>query len=88
MLRGRVIRLPFLFVFPCQLQSNNLPLSLCLSLILGGSQPAVYPEGFAPAHHGDPEDEVQRHVHSGTSGDRRPGAGGETVAAARGSEGT
>lgn len=48
----------------------------------------MYPEGFAPAHHGDPEDEVQRHVHSGTSGDRRPGAGGETVAAARGSEGT
>lgn len=52
------------------------------SLVLGGSQPAVYPEGFAPEHHGEAKDEVLRHVHSGPGRDRKPAEGGQTVPAA------
>lgn len=59
-----------------------------LFVVLGSSQPDVYPEGFAPAHHGEPEDKVLRHVHSGPDRDRKPAAGGQTVTAASRSKGT
>lgn len=87
----------FRFFFLLLLQKTKLfliPFSVSFwfspffSLVLGGSQPAVYPEGFAPARHGEPEDEVLGHVHAGAGRDRRAAAGSRTVAAASRSTGT
>lgn len=48
----------------------------------------MYPEGFAPVHHGEPENEVLGHKDDGPGRDRRAAAGGHAVTAASGSKGT
>ena len=47
----------------------------------------MYPEGFGPAHHGEPEVEVLRHVLSGPRRARRAAEGGQRVNATSRSEG-
>lgn len=54
-------------------------------LVVSGSPPsAVYPEGFAPGHDGQDEDEVLRGPVAGAGGGPRAPAGGPAVGAGAG----